>query len=443
MKKTISLFIILLGLVGCNNRLRQNNGHMPGGRDVIPGQYIVIMNDAFEEPVIKHRQNDRNRENQKNKNKPERDRKERKVKDFLIGKGVRASKQKMLFADIKVGAIVQISESKAAELKADGAVDTVIQDVTVQINPIQQTDPNANINPIQQWLSPVIPADQINPIQQDDSIQNRYDIDTVRHMTKALVTAGGPTDGSAKTTAIWFLDTGIDPTGDHLNVNRTLATTFVGSSWTDDNGHGTFCAGVAAGRVIGGSAPLDSIHYGVSEGAMVVPVKVLDNTGSGSWGTVIAGLNYVAQLSRPGDVVNLSLGAYDPLNPSCWFRYLDRAIDAVTTDSVFVTLSAGNDAGNAMCNRPGCISGDSVYTASSINADSTCAAYANFGNPPVDFLTVGTRLFSLWTSGGYRMASGTSVSSALLAGIIHARGGPPASGSSVSCMGGTYPIGIR
>ena len=169
----------------------------------------------------------------------------------------------------------------------------------------------------------------------------------------------------------------------------------------------------------------------------------MDNTGNGSWGTVIAGLNWVAQFSEPGDVVNLSLGAYDPMNPGCFFPGLSNAIERVTTGGVFVTLSAGNDAGNAMCNRPGCISGDKVYTASSINADSTCAAYANFGNPPVDFVTVGTRLFSLWTSGGYRMASGTSVSSALLAGIIHARGAAPAAGSSVSCMGGTYPIGIR
>lgn len=442
MRKIISSFIILLILGGCNNRQRHSNERMLAPGEIIPDQYIVIMKNSFEEPVISHRQNDPNRENQKNRNRPERDRKERKLKDFLRGRGVGSSRQKMLFADVKVGAVISVSKTKADELAADPDVESVIPDVSVQINPIQQTDPDAEINPIQQWLSPVVPSDQINPIQQDDSIQNRYDIDTVRHMTKALVTAGGWIDGSSRTSVIWFLDTGIDPTGDHLNVNTTLAKTFIGSSWEDDNGHGTFCAGVAAGRYIRGSATLDEIHYGVSEGATVVPVKVLDNTGSGSWGTVMAGLNYVAQVSQPGDVVNLSLGAYDPFNPTCWFPGLTNAIERVTTDGVFVTLSAGNNAGNAMCNRPGCIDGANIFTVSSINADSTCAVYANFGRP-VDFVTVGTRLFSLWTDGGYRMASGTSVSSALLAGIIHAIGNRPNPGGTVDCAGGRYNIGIR
>src|SRR6185503_5848452 len=333
MKKIISLFIILLILTGCNNRQRQRFAP----RDLIPGQYIVIMKETFEETVINRRQNDPDRSNQKNKNKPERDRKEKKVKDFLRGKGVDHAQQKMIFADVKVGAVIKVSQSKADELKADPNVEYVFPDATIQINPIQQSDEDA-INPIQQWLSPIVPADQINPIQQDDALQTRYDIDNARHWTNALVTAGGPSDGSAKTTMIWFLDTGIDPTGGLLNVNTVLATHFIGSSWTDDNGHGTFCAGVAAGRFIRGSAVLDEIHYGISEGAIVVPVKVLDATGSGSWGTVIAGLNYVAQLSQPGDVVNLSLGAYDPFNTRCWFPGLANAIDRVTTGGVFVTL---------------------------------------------------------------------------------------------------------
>ena len=439
MKKIISSFIILIIVIGCNNRQRLHDDRHP--TTIIPGQYIVIMKDAFEEPVINHRQNDPNRATQRDKNKRERDRKEKKVKDFLKGKEVGNAKQKMLFADAKVGAVIRVDQAKADEINADPNVEFVIPDATIQINPIQQSEEDA-INPIQQWLSPIVPADQINPIQQDDALQTRYDIDIARHWTNALVAAGGPTDGSAKTSVIWFLDTGIDPTGGLLNVNTVLATHFIGSSWTDDNGHGTFCAGVAAGRFIRGSAVLDEIHYGVSEGATVVPVKVLDGSGSGTWGTVIAGLNYVAQLSQAGDVVNLSLGSYYPGDIRCHYPALERAISGVANSGVFVTLSAGNNAGNAMSNRPGCINGPNIFTVSSINADGSCAGYANFGTP-VDFVTVGTRLFSLWTDGGYRMASGTSVSSALLAGIIHASGGPPATGGTVNCMGVNYPIGIR
>jgi len=444
MRKLFLFLILVVTIFGCQCKRHEFTETSHG---IIPDQYIVIMKESFDAPVIKTRRNDPNRKKQKNDNKGERDRKQNKLKKFLRDNGLEG-RDKQIFVDIAVGAVINMDSTKARAILNDTAnVEDVIPDVSVQINPIQQTDPDVNINPIQQWLSPIVPTNEINPIQQNDSIQNRYDIDTVRHQTKALVTAGGPTDGSTKTSAIWFLDTGIDPSS-YLNVDPSLGVTFfVGTNAEDDNGHGTFCAGIAAGRPVRGGAGLDEIHYGLSEGAIVVSVKVLDLNGSGSWGNIIAGLNWVAQYSEPGDVVNISLGAYDASNFNCFFPGISRALDRVTSNGVFVALSAGNDAGNALCNRPGCINGTHIYTASSINADSTCAVYANFGRPPmrdpVDYVTVGTRVFSLWDDGQYRMASGTSASSALLAGIIHARNGDPASVSTVNCLGSNYRIGIR
>lgn len=419
---------------------REEENFIPGRNEIIPDQYIVFMKESFEAPVIKNRKNDPDRKKQQNDNKADRDKKEKKVEDFIRGKGVRASRILMKFADVKVGAIIKVSKTKAEEIKADSAnVEDVIPDVNIEINPIQQSDPSLEINPIQQWRSE--PITLINPIQQSDSIQLRYDIDPSTHMTYALATAGGPTPGDAKTTVIWFLDTGIDPTHPDLNVKRDIGASFVygNNNPDDDNGHGTFCAGAAAGKPIGA---VPQIHIGVSEGASVVPVKVLDKDGRGSWGTVIAGLNFVAQMSQPGDVVNLSLGSYDPMNQNCWFPGIKNAIERVTTGNVYVTLSAGNDAGNASCNRPGCIDGANIFTVSSINRDNTCAVYANFG-PSVDYVTVGTRVFSLWMSKSYIMASGTSVSSAILAGIIHARAAEPATNGNVNCMGLPFRIATR
>jgi hypothetical protein len=39
----------------------------------------------------------------------------------------------------------------------------------------------------------------------------------------------------------------------------------------------------------------------------------------------------------------------------------------------------------------------------------------------------------LWQNGQFRMASGTSVSSAIMAGIIHARNNAPADGGASRC----------
>ena len=438
MKKLLLYLLLAAAIGGCKqHKLVDNNKD-----GIIPNQYIVFMSDAFEQPVIKSRINDTDREKQKEKNKAARDTKEKNVVKYLKSKGIDGTKLKTLFADIRVGAVVNMSDAEAEIVIADKAnVDTVIQDVTIQINPIQQTDPSIKINPIQQWESPVVPAAQINPIQQSDALQLRYDIDPANHETKALLMAGGFTNGTGRTTVLWFLDTGIDPANPYLNVNAALGASFIVSEPTtqDFYGHGTFCAGVAAGKPIG-IAP--QIHIGVAEGATVVPVKVLDKTGTGSWGSVIAGLNYVAKVSHAGDVVNLSLGAYDAGNQECYFPGLTRAINNVTSNGVFVTLSAGNDAGNAQCNRPGCINGTNIFTASSINADKTCAPYANFG-PSVDYVTVGSRVFSLWIGNYFIMASGTSISSAVLAGIIYARAAPPASGGTVSCITSTVTIAVR
>lgn len=436
MKKLLLSLTILLTVYGC----KVYDKGTPGKE--IPGQYILFMKDAFGAPLINFAKDDTDRLKQSDNLEPQRVVLISKLEKYLKEKGIKV-KKKNVFVDVSVGAVLNISPAKVEILIADKVnVDTVVQDVNVQINPIQQGDPTQSNDPMQQWLSP--PVSEINPIQQDDSIQNRYDIDAIEHMTKAIKIAGGPVSGTGKSTVIWFLDSGIDTDNPSLNVDARLGKSFItGASMDDDFGHGTFCAGVAAGKPVGSLPGLPQIHIGISEGATVVPVKVLDRTGAGTWSTVILGLNHVARNVRTGDVVNLSLGSYDAANPNCHYPGLRKAISRLGVRGAFVTLSAGNDRADANCNRPGCISANRVFTASSINANLTCADYANFGAPPVDFVTVGTRVFSLWDNGGFRMASGTSVSSAILAGIIHARGSAPAQGGTVNCMGNAYRIAVR
>jgi len=50
------------------------------------------------------------------------------------------------------------------------------------------------------------------------------------------------------------------------------------------NGHGTFCAGVAAGTT-----------YGVAKNATIVAVKVVKDNGNGVLSAAIAGLDYIAR----------------------------------------------------------------------------------------------------------------------------------------------------
>lgn len=105
----------------------------------------------------------------------------------------------------------------------------------------------------------------------------------------------------------WIIDTGIDLDHEDLNVDASRGfNAFTsgrdGKSTDDGNGHGTHVAGTVA-------ALDNSVGViGVAAGATVIPVKVLDSRGSGSYSGVIAGVDHVAANGNPGDVANLSLG---------------------------------------------------------------------------------------------------------------------------------------
>jgi hypothetical protein len=465
MKKLLLSLTILLIVYGCNPKKEEpskDTGKQTTetAQGVILNQYIVFMKDSFGIPLIKSTGSDTSGLIQK------RSVFINKLKGYFEGKGINVE-EKNIFVDVSVGAVVNINPDTVKILLKDTLyIDNIIQDVKIDINdvdisinPIQQTDPSSSGDPLKQWLSDRVPAAQINPIQQSPAQLTRYDIHEEDHITKAISTAGGPVPWNPATNKrkIWFLDTGIDTDNPNLNVRISLGISIIGGSSDDDNGHGTFCAGIAAGRPVGSSPGLAQIHYGLSEGAPVVPVKVLDQQGVGQMSNVFLGLDYVAKhdSATRGDIVNLSLGAYDignsydPRRDECFAPNLRIVIQNLSTSKgIFVTMAAGNNGGNAKSNLPGCINGGKIFTVSSLNADLTCAEYANFnvGIPPahpVDFVTIGTRVFSLWSNGDFRMASGTSASSALVAGIIHVRGGEPTFSQRIPCSGGSYKLAKR
>ncbi|HEX5107107.1 MAG TPA: S8 family serine peptidase [Vicinamibacterales bacterium] len=143
-------------------------------------------------------------------------------------------------------------------------------------------------------------------------------------------------DGSGVGVAI--LDTGIDLTHPDLAGTVNAFTTF-GSSCQDDEGHGTHVAGIVAARNNGIGV------VGVAPGATLYCVKVLDQTGSGSDATLMAGLDWVldnhASVTPPIRVINMSLGRPGTADDNPAMRDLIASLDAA---GVSVVVAAGNDA---------------------------------------------------------------------------------------------------
>ncbi len=115
----------------------------------------------------------------------------------------------------------------------------------------------------------------------------------------------------------------------------------------DQNSHGTHVTSTILGYSLSGT-PVN----GVAPKATVIPVKVLNQNGSG-WSSVVArGITYVADLKKTGAlgsspvVINMSLGgpSLDPMEKA--------AIDYAVANGVLVVAAAGNE-GTAGMGYPG------------------------------------------------------------------------------------------
>ena len=226
---------------------------------------------------------------------------------------------------------------------------------------------------------------------------------------------GGVAAGRGVPVAV--VDTGIDITHPDLVVGSGVNCSS-GSSYADGNGHGTHVAGTI-GAIGGNSRGV----VGVAPGTTVHPVRVLNNAGSGSWSSIICGVDWV--VAQGISVANMSLGGTGTAG-SCFDGGLRQAICDAVKAGVTVVVAAGNDAVDSAGFVPAAY--DEVITVSAL-ADSdgaygpttwraTCRTdqedtFADFSNhgAAVDLIAPGVCIASTWKGGGYKTISGTSMAS--------------------------------
>ena len=206
----------------------------------------------------------------------------------------------------------------------------------------------------------------------------------------------------------YIIDSGIDGTHEDLIVDASKGFNAFSKGKdsdinTDGNGHGTHVAGTVAAinNAIG--------VVGVAAGATVVPIKVLDSRGSGSYSGVIAGVDFVGSNGRAGDVANMSLGG-----PSS--QALNDAVIAASSTVKF-SLAAGNENSPASTTSPASANAPNIYTISAMDSNDRIASFSNYGNPPVDYAAPGVGILST-VPGGYATYSGTSMAAPHVAGIL-------------------------
>jgi subtilisin len=217
------------------------------------------------------------------------------------------------------------------------------------------------------------------------------------------------------------IDTGIDPTHPDLNVAGGVNCA-PGRGFDDRNGHGSHVAGTIGAR------DNDLGVVGVAPGARLWAVRVLNPAGSGSFASVICGVDWVTEHAATIEVANMSLGGSgtEPSGRGCATG--DAFHDAVCSSvaaGVTYTVAAGNEADDAANHVPAAY--DEVITLSALadfdgkpgglgsptcraDEDDTLADFSNFG-ADVDLIAPGVCILSTYKRGGYATFSGTSMAS--------------------------------
>jgi len=199
----------------------------------------------------------------------------------------------------------------------------------------------------------------------------------------------------------YVIDTGIHAS--HQDFGGRVAAGFTaindGRGSSDCNGHGTHVAGTVGGNT-----------WGVAKAVQLVPVRVLDCSGSGSYSGVIAGIDWVAgQTHRPA-VANLSLGG--PASST-----LDAAVAGASSKGISMVVAAGNDNTDA-CNYSPARAPDAITVGATSSSDAR-ASYSNLGSC-LDLFAPGSSITSAWYTSNRATAtlSGTSMAAPHVAGVV-------------------------
>ena len=147
----------------------------------------------------------------------------------------------------------------------------------------------------------------------------------------------------------------------------------------DRNGHGTFVAGVIAERTNNGVG-----LTGLSYGASIMPVRVLNEHGEGAESTIAEGIRHA--VDHGAKVINLSLEFLPSrVRSASQIPLIVHAVDFARRHRVVVVAAAGNDEASTVA-LPARVPG--VISVGATTKDGCQASYSNRG-PGLDLVAPG------------------------------------------------------
>lgn len=378
MKKNIFFKMFFLGVLVLSFIVIQivhKTIRVQAATNIIPGQYIVVMKDSVADPETVANEH-------------------AKAYGLIIAH---------TYKNVIKGYSAVIPEARLKKIKEDPRIEFISEDRKVNISVPKVTKPGKP-KPI-----PTIIQGQKTPTG---------------------ITRIGLSNNLGTGIGVAVIDTGIDLSHPDLNVVASKTCVVRTKSANDDNGHGSHVAGTIAA--------LDNEIgvIGVAPEANLVAVKVLDRTGSGTWSSVICGIDWVTANANLYNikVANMSLSGGGNSDNNCGNSNNDalhKAICNSTAKGITYVVAVGNEATNAINSVPAAYD-DTVITVSALadsdglvggigpmtsyGDDDTFATFNNYGEV-VDLGAPGVSIYSTWKAGGYNTISGTSMAAPHVAGV--------------------------
>ncbi len=173
------------------------------------------------------------------------------------------------------------------------------------------------------------------------------------------------------------------------------------SGVSDENGHGTHCAGIIAAR------DNSSGVIGVAPESKLLVGKVLQDNGSGSEDMIADGIYWA--IEKEADIISMSLGSAFPS------KKIHNAIIAAIAKKKFVICAAGNNVPNLdSIDYPGAF--QETIAVGSIDRRKKISRFSSRGDM-VDIVAPGDEILSTYPPRGLAKLSGTSMAAPFVAGI--------------------------
>lgn len=296
--------------------------------------------------------------------------------------------------------------------KSGGRTLDEIPDIGAFVLEVQEGEVGQTIEYLQQqenviYVEPNYLAEMTDIIPNDPGWGNQYNLTAIH----------APQGWMLNTGEVWvtiaILDSGVDLTHPDIFVRILPGYDFVNndSAPQDDNGHGTHVAAIAAAssnNAVGIS--------GVNWGANILPVKVLNASGNGTYANVAAGIVWATD--HGAQVINLSLGG------AASSFVLNDAVNYAYQNGVVLVASTGN-AGIPAVLYPAAY--EPVIAVGATDSTNAWAGFSNYGSE-VDVVAPGVNIYSAFPGGGYGYRSGTSMSAPHVSGLAALLWGIPGNG---------------